>query len=499
TVSDVLFAIKKLSRSMSVGPDNIPGPIVKAYAELFAPTLAVIFDKSLKSGLFPEFWKASDVVPVHKSGKKTAASNYRPVSLLCVFSKVFETVVHLHMSSFFKNVIVACQHGFMPGRSTVTNLTCFMNVAVPTVCRRGQLDVIYFDLSKAFDVVDHNLLLKKLQRMGVRGSLLGWFSSYLDGRVNRVRVESAYSSLYNSSSGVPQGSILGPLLFTLFVNDVQSCLSYSSILQFADDMKIFRAIESVADCRELQEDIDRIGDWCSVNNLVLNKTKTKVVTYSRKTGQIMFPYKSESEKLERTELVRDLGVYFDSKLNFHSHMETTFASAMKTLGVISRITSDFSQPFVFIALFNSLCRSRLEYASVVWNGCARSNEALLDRVQKKFAYILNFRYLHNETYSYTGVADHYSIESLSHRRRSADFLFLFKCLHGMIDSPELLSLISLRVPRYYTVSTSAFYPLSTHELNPIARMQFRYNEFSHKLDIFDANISGFRASLRLLL
>lgn len=491
--------IKKLKPTMSSGHDGIPAALVKAFHEIFTPILYDIFNNSLRAGVFPDLWRRAVVVPVYKSGSRTTASNYRPVSLLCTFSKLFEMVVHKTLSFRLKNLISSNQHGFVSGRSTTTNLISFMSIASKAVCNRGQLDVVYFDLSKAFDVVDHSILLSKLCGIGVCGVLHDWFQNYLSNRTCVARANGAFSFTYRATSGVPQGSVLGPLLFSIFVNDVCKHIVNSSFLQYADDIKIFKEIKAISDCRLLQEDINSFGRWCSLNGLLLNSSKTKVMSYSRKTQTTCFPYSVRSDVLCRASEVRDLGVLFDSSLRFDSHVARIITCALRALGVVCRVTRVFGNPATFVTLYRSLTRSQLEHASPVWNGGCKTTLLRLERVQNKFLSIYRHRYLRDETSlsKSSSVLDVLHMNSLHDRREKADLFFFFKVLHGMVESSELLSQISLRVPRTATRLTTSFYfPRALNILDPMFRMGRTYNSIASHLDIFC--VTEFVRSLRVL-
>lgn len=497
----VRSCIKKMRATLSVGPDGIPSAILKTYHDIFTPVLCSIFNNSLRLGTFPETWKVAAVVPVLKSGKKGDICNYRPISLLSPFSKLFEMVVHQFLSFKFRNLAIPNQHGFMSGRSTTTNLVSFMSAASRVICNRGQLDVVYFDLSKAFDVVNHIILLSKLSSYGVCGSVHDWLKSYLSEREAYVRVNNMNSSLYRTRSGVPQGSVLGPLLFTIFVNDVSFAVLNSSFLQYADDIKIYREIVTERDCAKLQEDACSFYRWCSENDLFLNPSKTKVMTLSRKTHNISFAYNIQGETLSRVSVMKDLGVMVDSGLRFSDHVGRLVNSSLRMLGVASRLTREFKNPTAFITLYCSLSRSQLEYASVVWNGISKSHSLEIERVQKKFVSIFKHRYIKEDVHclTYESALERVGLLSLHRRRENADLLFLFKTLHGLINSPSLLSELCLRVPRVPTRLLSSFYVSRMFSpVNPIVRMAQRLNHYSEKLDIFNPCYRTFVLSIKNL-
>lgn len=486
----VLESLKRMKPSLSCGADGIPPAILKTYGSIFVPVLTVIFNQCLKTNVFPLAWKISRVRPIFKSGSKSDATNYRAVSLLCACSKLFETALYKLLSSSVQNLLVSKQHGFISGRSTTTNLSCFMEQASAAISERGQLDVVYCDLSKAFDVVCHTLLLKKLLQVGIDTPLVALLGSYLDNRFSFVSVNGQTSALYRSTSGVPQGSVLGPLLFSIFVNDVSAAIKMSSFLLYADDIKIFRRIESINDCIALEQDISSFSKWCSDNRLNLNSTKTKVMSYSRKTNRTLFCYSINGGYLSRVEEIRDLGVLFDSALTFSPHVTQLTRRALRSLGAVCRFSREFRFPSSFLKLFRTLCIPQLEYASVVWNGTCSSNCQRIERVQTKFSSIFRHRFP-SEPIPIT--------VSLSSRRTHSDLLFMYKLLHGIILCPELLESISFRVPQKATRLAHPFKAagaLSTR--SPLQRMQHLHNVHSEKLDIFQRPLREFLAGLSAL-
>lgn len=275
--------------------------------------------------------KIARVVPVYKSGSRTDAKNYRPISLLCSVSKIFESVLHSLIACSVKSAIISNQHGFIAGRSTTTNLVSFMAHASVAVESRSQLDTVYCDLSKAFDMVSHHMLISKLSVSGISASLLALLKDYLTGRQSYVSSNGQPSGMYAATSGVPQGSVLGPLLFSIFVNDVSAAIKSSFFLLYADDIKIFKEISSISDCVLLQNDISAFADWCSLNSLVLNSAKTKIVSFTRKTEDIHFSYRIHGDLLNREHQLCDLGVLFDSKLSFTAQTDRITRRALRTL------------------------------------------------------------------------------------------------------------------------------------------------------------------------
>lgn len=422
--AEIEIAIKRLKPKISMAFDGILSFIVKGCSSIFTPILTHIFNLSLSSFTFPELWKNSVIVPVHKGGKTDDVKNYRPVSLLCAFSKVYEIVLFEHLSQFFKRKISISQHGFFTGRSVETNLVSFLNFVSPITNQRGQVDAVYFDLSKAFDLVNHSILVHKLGTYGVNNQLCKIFLNYLMERKNFVRIMGHHSKPYVAFSGVPQGSILGPILFNVFINDLGSCVRHSHILQYADDIKLFRQVSSIYDCEMILEDVNAVHHWCCRNLLTLNPKKTVVMSFSKKLEIVSFCCYLENLPLRRVECTRDLGVYIDSSLSFNEHVSNITNAAYRTLGVISRITREFPSSACIFILYFSLIRSKLEFSSVVWNCIGNANQAKIENVQRRFFRIVYDRYIGRSVYyEYNRLLRRCDCTTLSSRRLERDLVF----------------------------------------------------------------------------
>lgn len=306
---DVHKALKQLKPSLSSGLDEIPSALLKAYGVILAPILTSIFNNCINSSTFPRLWKVARIVPVFKSGVKTMVENYRPISILCSASKLFESILDVILPSSVKNILLPEQHGFSSRRSTTTNLVSFMSFASEAVHGLGQLDTVYCDLSKSFDVVDHSFLRQKMSTYNIPVCFVELLSSYLNNRSCFVSGNDKESAAYYASSGVPQGSVLGPLLFSLFVNDVSASINHSCFLLYADDIKVFKEVTSAEDCIVLESDVDAFSNWCSANKLALSGTKTKVMSYTRKTNPILYPYVVKSVPLLRVCKISELEWY----------------------------------------------------------------------------------------------------------------------------------------------------------------------------------------------
>ncbi|CAH2092779.1 unnamed protein product [Euphydryas editha] len=325
--NNILEQLKNLNISKGAGPDNIPPVFLQKTAKYLALPLHLIYNASLVSGTFPAIWKQARVVPVFKGGDEKDIRNYRPISILSIFAKVFESLVCPLVRLHFNRYISEHQHGFWPGRSTTTNLVTFTSSLCEAIDSQKQVDVIYTDFKKAFDSVPHRILVKKLSCYGFSGPLLQWLSSYLHNRSFYV-VMNGFSSLSSKiTSGIPQGSHLGPVLFNLFINDIVLCFKHSTPYLYADDLKFVRVICSLRDSVLLQDDIDRVSNWCESNGMQLNLDKCLHIKFTRKRDNISTQYTLNGEKLREVESVKDLGVILDRKLTYLDHLNIVINKA----------------------------------------------------------------------------------------------------------------------------------------------------------------------------
>ena len=350
--------------------------------------------------------------------------------------KIFEEIITEHLTPNLTNVICDEQHGFVPGRSTTTNLAvyhCFISAALD---KGLQVDTVYTDFRKAFHSVDHCILHHKLASIGINGPFLAWIDSYLEDRVQVVRVQDRLSDQVNVTSGVPQGSHLGPLLFLLFIDDVKWAFRRSKFLMYADDLKIFRTISSTLDVNLLQDDLFRFEQWCTVNRMRLNAGKCVLIRTHRAVSGIPSLYKLDDITLSEVAEVLDLGVTFKSCLDFRNHYSNITCKAMKTLGFIARFGKHFKQIRTFKLLYVALVRSQVEYVSVIWSPRHKQYNSLIERVQHKFLRLAmrdSGSPMRFYDHDYGPALQKMELLTLSDRRVCADLLFLLKAFHGQIN------------------------------------------------------------------
>lgn len=499
TVTNILL---KLDSSKSAGPDELPAQFLINCAKSLVCPIVLLFRRSFAECSIPSIWKSAFITPVHKKGPKTEITNYRPISKLCILSKVLEKIVFKQVYDAFKHSFNDHQHGFLQRRSTVSNLVLLNDYVTEAMDSGLQVDVIYTDYSKCFDRIDHGLLISKLYDMGIHGDLLRWFSSYINNRSQAVVVNNYISGWVTVPSGVPQGSLLGPLLFNMFINDIGKCFRHSKLLCFADDMKIINKIKSDHDSMLLQSDLVRLDEYCKINMLELNPSKCFSITFSRQRNVISKSYTIKGQPLEKITYMKDLGIIHDSKLIFDKHVDSIISGALKALGFIMRNSLYFTQAKTLKVLYCAYVRSKLEYASQVWNPCYNTYVDRIERVQQKFIKYLCFKLKFPYSSSnYLSICKKHHLVPLQKRREISDITFLLNITSGVTDCPELLSKLSFNTPyrskRYYPPISIKTVSSKYRQNSFLVRASRKLNELSKELDIdiFNCKVPNVRHSL----
>lgn len=493
STEDTFKSLIEMESNFSSGPDGIPSGFLKKCAIPLHTILCYMFNLSLSTGVFPSVWKNSFIVPIFKSGRRNKIENYRGICKQSSIPKLFDKLVTQNLYFYCSSLICDNQHGFVKKRSTVTNLLLFTNFVISEVAKGNQVDAIYTDFSKAFDRVDHKVLLFKLGRLGFPNSFIQWLSSFLHNRCQYVNFRNHISQKISVTSGVPQGSHIGPLLFVMFVNDVVKFLPECNILMFADDFKIYASGKEYHNFHCLNMYLQKFHQWCSKNYLLLNVNKCSVISFSRRISPLVYTYSIGCEIVPRVSLVKDLGVLLDVKLSFNKHIDYIINKANRTWGMIRRYACEFSDPYVIKSLYVSFVRTLLEYASVVWCPYYEVNINRVEAVQKRF---LRFA-LRGLPWSDVTTLPIYqsrlkliNMESLKVRRMVAKVVFVHKVLTGEIDSPDILNLLSINVPTV-NLRNNRFFSISHSRTNygcssSIKGLKLIYNA---NVDMIDFNIS----------
>lgn len=494
-------ALKSLNCSKGPGPDGIPPVFLNRCRESISLPLTLVFNNSLRSGVFPTRWKLSKTIPIHKGGQKDFVQNYRPITILSTIPKMFESLVYKFIAYHVKNLIIENQHGFIKGRSLETNLISFLDDLYEGIECRSQIDVVYTDFKKAFDKVNHSVLLRRLAEVGVCGSLFRWAKSYILKRSQFVCINGQKSRQFFSTSGVPQGSHLGPLFFIIYLNNMSSCFRYTQFLVYADDLKIFLRINSVEDCIRFQEDLDRLCEFCKKNFLFLNLDKCFKITFTRNRNIINFFYSIDQNQLQQVSSIRDLGVTLDSKLNFIEHIENIISSSNRMLGFVLRHGRSFRRNRSVLTLYHAFVVSKLNFASPIWNPHYKYYIKRLESVQHKFLKHLAFRnYFQIDNHDYAEAQQRFNLISLEDRRKLNDLCLLYKISNGVLSVPSLLQQVTFRVPekklRSKELFAIPFRRLNVTQNSPLCRFMSTFNSLSLDVDIFNISLVQLKNCLK---
>jgi hypothetical protein len=354
---------------------------------VLALPLKIIFETSFRLKNLPFEWKSANISAIFKKGSKLDICNYRPVSLTCICCKLMESIVRDDIFKFlFENKLLSkLQFGFIKGRSTVLQLLKVLDEWSECLESGGQMDVIYTDFEKAFDKGPHRRLLSKLKSYNINSDVVEWIENFLSNRKHRVKINGVFSGWQDVLSGIPQGSILGPLLFIIYINDIVDCCDSSKNFLYADDAKIFKHILNDSDKKNLQNDLDNVKNWSDRWLLKLNVKKCKVISFGK-------DYNKDTENhincnnnlciLENLDQINDPGVIIDSKLKFEVHIIEKVKKAYSILGLIKRNFINMI-PNTFILLYKSMVRSHLEYANNVWSPYRVMDIEKIEKVQKR--------------------------------------------------------------------------------------------------------------------
>lgn len=428
TVKDVMDAIKQISSNAAAGPDHFPALLLrKCAAELSVP-LHILYKRSLNTGNIPMLWKTAVITPIHKGGSRAEASNYRPVALTSHVIKVLEKVIVAEITKYLEgqNKMNPDQHGFRAGRSCLSQLLAHHETILRALEYHKDMDVVYLDFSKAFDTVDHGILLHKVRQLGITGKLGAWLHCFLTNREQTVAVAGMKSRSCLVVSGVPQGSVLGPLLFLIHILDINQHIKHSQVSSFADDTRILKKVSCVADSHLLQDDLQALYTWAAENNMSFNSNKFVHMAYNIGKKSKLHTYLApDGSCIETKDTVKDLGITLNSDGYFTVHITNVAKRARSQAGWILRtFTTRETQPM--LTLFKALVVPLLEYCCQLWNPWKVGEKQLLEAVQRSFTYrIRAARHL-----TYWERLKELNLFSLERRRERYLILYVYKIMIG---------------------------------------------------------------------
>ena len=435
SIQDIYFDPDKVYRkilslrvSSSSGPDGLSTRFLSEYASILAGPLAIIYNKSMESGQVPGDWKVANVTPIYKNkGTKSKAENYRPISLTSIPCKIMESIIRDAVVDYltWHNLIRSTQHGFMSKRSCTTNLLEFLEECTRIHDNGDPLDIIYLDFAKAFDKVPHQRLLRKLRSLGIADNLLRWIEAWLRDRRQRTVLNGSYSEWLEVLSGVPQGSVLGPLLFVVFINDIDGCADQVALLRkFADDTKVGNRVVTPEERMKLQECLDKLTNWADLWCMSFNTDKCKVLHVGRNNPRI--DYTMKGKVLSETVKERDIGVNISHDLKPSSHCAEAARRASAVLTQISKAFM-YRDRKVFLQLYKQFVRCHLEFAVPAWSPWSAGDIEVIERVQRRAVGMVAG--LTGRTYE--EKLNELGLTTLLERRARLDMIQTYKIINGV--------------------------------------------------------------------
>ena len=453
----------------AAGPDQIPCQILKELATELAPALTSFFQQSLHNGDLPSNWLTAWVAPIFKKGPQSEPANYRPVSLTCITCKMLEHIICSHIRAHMDKhrILTSFNNGFRSKHSCESQLLLTTHDLLTRMDRREQVDVVVLDFSKAFDTVPHLRLLRKLELLGIHGELLTWIRSFLSARTQRVMIEGCHSKAHSVDSGVPQGTVLGPLLFLCFINDLPSVIDpHKSVRLFADDCLLYRSIRSMSDKVQLQCDLDALSKWGDCWGMHFNVNKCHIMQIANSTGPRF--YELKNVVLSEVKTAKYLGVLLSCDLSWSPHIASIVSQAHQRLSFLQRNLRE--SPFRYRGTaYQSLVRSQLEYCCTIWDPTLKGEIEQIERVQRQAARWAKGAY---GMTSVTRLLKELGWQDLADRRRHHRLILLYKILNCHISvPPDEVSLVRAARPTRRTSRSSnptkLQRPHASHKSSPL--------------------------------
>ena len=443
-------AIDEVSSNSAPGPDRFPAILLKKCKEELCEPLCLMWRKSLDTGEIPDILKLSNITPIHKGGDRTIPKNYRPVALTSHLIKVFEKVVRRQIVDYIEGnqLMNPNQHGFRAGRSCLSQLLQHHDRITKLMEEGMNVDVIYLDFAKAFDKLDFNITIQKLHSIGITGKLLIWIQAFLTNRKQCVYVEGSKSCMEPVISGVPQGSVVGPLLFLIMLHDIDENIAASYVSSFADDTRVLAGISGADDVDNLQADLEKIYQWADKNNSVFNASKFQCLRYGVNKNIISDTvyYSNTQSTIESESSVSDLGVIMSSDAKFSEHITNITTKASLKCSWILRVFRT-RERIPLTTLWKSLVIPILDYCSQLWCPSSAVQIQNIEKVQSNF-----FKKIagmaHLDYWEQLRVLKMYSLQR---RRERYICIYMWKILEDMVPNFGIEVMYNKRKGRYCRV------------------------------------------------
>jgi hypothetical protein len=428
--------------SKSGGEDDIHPRILRELADELSYPIKILFTDSLRLGKLPSDWKKARLSAIFKKGKKIVPNNYRPVSLTCILCKNMEKLIrdHIYKHMEVNNLFSKNQFGFMHGRSTSLQLLKVLNDWTTCLEKGSNIHCAYMDFQKAFDTVPHKRLLYKIQYYGIKDPIYGWLKEFLTGRTQYVKVNESKSKWGDVVSGIPQGSVLGPLLFVIYINDLPNIVD-SKVYLFADDTKLYKEINNIEDSIIFQNDLDKVNNWSNKWLLRFHPDKCKIMKFGKKEDNYIYNLTTNNivTTIKETSEEKDLGVTFDQQLSFETHIHNKIATANKMFNIIRR-SYKFLDVVTFIPLYKSMVRSHLDYASTVWHPMTTKLKDDIESVQRRATkQIPSLKHL-----SYPDRLKKLNLPTLAYRKIRGDIIEAYKIVSNIYDESVTNNILDMK-------------------------------------------------------
>ena len=437
TAQEVEKILNQLNPSKAVGPDTISPRVLKNTAKVTAPIMARLYNFSMKTGSFPSLWKTANITPIYKKGENTIPSNFRPVSLLSIVGKVMERIIYNCTFDFLMvhGKLTPLQAAYQPKNSTVCQLLELYHRITQALDEGDEIQFIFCDVSKAFDRVWHKGVLQKMKMNGISGKLWRWYKDYLNNRRQKVVVNGQTSEETPIKAGVPQGSILGPLMFIIYMNDIVEQVIDAEIRIYADDVTLFVTNKDKRETEAIiEENLARINRWAKEWLVIFNPEKTKGVKFSRKREAEVLDIKMENVRIEQVDSHKHLGVILQQSGRWREQIESMAGRARKRIDILRSLSKRLLRRSLE-KLFLIYIRPLLEYGSIVWNNCTKEEEEILEKIQREAARLVcgaKRGTSHEELYREVAW------EKLKERREKQCQIMLYKIIHN--QTPQALKL-----------------------------------------------------------
>ena len=395
TDNEIKNIIQSLSAKKASGPCSIPVIVLKSIIDIISKPLSNLINMSFTTGMFPDILKSSEIIPIHKKGDTTTCNNYRPISLLSNLSKIFEKLMHTRIYNFLNkfNCIYELQFGFRNKHSTNHALIQITEKIRKAVDDNNFACGVFVDLQKAFDTVNHQILLDKLKYYGIRGTPLSWFATFLQNRIQSVNINGHLSNKTLVTHGVPQGSVLGPLLFLLYINDLNTAIKHSTVHHFADDTNMLLINKSLKTInKNINHDMTLLCTWLKANKISLNTSKTEILIFRTKNKIITkkLNFRISGQKIIPSKSVKYLGLIIDEHLSWDSHIHILKAKLNRAVGMLAKIRH-YVPHTTIKSIYFSIFSSHLTYGSQIWCQTTNNKTNNLSLLQNKAIRIINFK------------------------------------------------------------------------------------------------------------